>query len=594
MSPTSPMDAPPPRSLLRTLVADARALGPGHLLVTWFTAMPGVLEVLGKGPVAWSRPIAAGALLGLAWVAAVVLARLPGLLLPEDRGRRSFRRVAALPFYLALGFHALAGVLDTLVLLLFGHRIRPRLLFVVFETNPREALEFVEMYADAKVLGALAVAALPLVLLALARRHDPGRILPRAYTGIILAALGVSLATGTLGIRSRDVPAASFREAAREYRLETAKYRELKGLLASETAADPGSWRGPPGSLHFLVIGESTNRNHMGLYGYPRATTPRLGALGDRLHVLRDVISHRSHTQAVMKELLTFVDAESERPWHEHATLLGAYRRAGFRTYWVSNQEMYGLWSNVTAALASQADVKIFHKNRKARATATSPLFRPAHDGDLLPYVKRIVDDDYPGPRLVVLHLMGTHGWYPNRFPREFAHFAGAKVDPAGRDFLTWSKVQAINAYDDAVRYNDHVMGEVLELLGGYAGSAYLVYLSDHGEELYDARDFLGHTERVGTRHMIEIPMLAWTSAAYRAAHPEKEAGLRRARDLPFMSDHLPHLMLDLSGIEHPALDLRRSPAHPDFDATRRRIYAGRDYDCEMREPPATRCARGP
>src|SRR5690606_12054668 len=36
-------------------------------------------------------------------------------------------------------------------------------------------------------------------------------------------------------------------------------------------------------SLYVLILGESTSRNHLGIYGYPRNTTPRLSALQDEL-----------------------------------------------------------------------------------------------------------------------------------------------------------------------------------------------------------------------------------------------------------------------------------------------------------------------
>nr|WP_267879224.1 sulfatase-like hydrolase/transferase [Methylobacillus glycogenes] len=52
---------------------------------------------------------------------------------------------------------------------------------------------------------------------------------------------------------------------------------------------------GQPGTL-VLVIGESTNRQRMSLYGYARETTPRLDAMQDELSVFKNVVASRPYT----------------------------------------------------------------------------------------------------------------------------------------------------------------------------------------------------------------------------------------------------------------------------------------------------------
>ena len=48
-----------------------------------------------------------------------------------------------------------------------------------------------------------------------------------------------------------------------------------------------------PQQTYVLVIGESTNRTRMSLYGYGRDTTPRLDSMRERLVVFDDVIATR-------------------------------------------------------------------------------------------------------------------------------------------------------------------------------------------------------------------------------------------------------------------------------------------------------------
>lgn len=551
-----------PASRRAAAVAEAPRLALVHLATTYLHALPALL----LAPTRALGAVVGGAALGL-----VVAA---GWLASPGRVR---------PLWIALvGLHGLAAGLDALVVLLFGHRIRPEILFVVFETNLREAAEFVQMYADRRLALALALLAVPALAVAALR----GRATPwwRGYAAALLA-LGL-LGASQWSPAASIPPAWRFVEAAWRYRAETAAYHRLEASLARRTLereVPPA----PADELHVLVVGESTGRNHMGLYGYPRDTTPRLAALRDQLLVFTDVISHHSHTQVVMKELLTFMNQEGAEPWYQHPTLLDAMAAGGYRSFWVSNQEMYGLWSNVTSALASQADVRLFHKHRSGADTEGSQVWgASAYDGELLPYLDRILAAPARRGRFVVLHLMGTHGWYPNRFPPGTAVFEGQVGEVAGRDFLNPMKWKAINAYDDAVRYGDGVLAEVLARVAAAGLRSTVLFVSDHGEEVYDARDFLGHSERVGNRFMIEVPMLLWLSPEYRAAFPGRAAAAAAAVDLPFMTDDLPHVVLDLAGVEHPTFEATRSVVNPAYDASRPRRYAGRDYDCELGAVP--------
>lgn len=59
------------------------------------------------------------------------------------------------------------------------------------------------------------------------------------------------------------------------------------------------------------MIGESTSRKHMSLYGYPRETTPQLDALkaaNRNLTVFNNVVASRPYTIEVLQQVLTFAD----------------------------------------------------------------------------------------------------------------------------------------------------------------------------------------------------------------------------------------------------------------------------------------------
>jgi heptose-I-phosphate ethanolaminephosphotransferase len=479
----------------------------------------------------------------------------------------------------------LLGCGNILHLLLFDQLMTPQTLFVLFETNARETVEFLHMYAGEAAMQALMLAFGPLFAVALGfwvwgKLGEENRVWGRrVYLAGVLLAMVVASFSIPLKHAWQATPLLQLTETLKRYRSETEIYYQMKAALGSHEEAQDLRPATDPEELFVLVIGESTSREHMSLYGYPRKTSPRLEALGEELFVYRDVVSPHSHTQRVLKELLTFHDREDPRLWNQAPTLIQTMHEAGYQTYWISNQEVYGLWSNLTTALGGQADIKIFHKNRKAG------LVRRAHDGDLLPYLDRLLERPAERGRFLVLHLMGTHGWYPNRYPQKFARFQG--TPPASRGRRMHPQMEAtINFYDNAVLYNDWLVSEVIRRIEARGARSYVLYLSDHGEDVYDSGNFLGHTEEVGTRFMVEIPMVLWLSPAYRLRHPEMEGRVRRGLDWPFMTDDLIHCLMDLAYLRPADYRSTKSLFQADFQIDRGRIYAGRNYDQELAVSP--------
>jgi hypothetical protein len=80
-------------------------------------------------------------------------------------------------------------------------------------------------------------------------------------------------------------------------------------------------------------------------------TNPLLEAMRDDLYVFSDVISPHSHTTPTLKKISTVANSYDPKAWNERPTLFDIYRAARYTTYWVSNQEAYGIWANITSAI---------------------------------------------------------------------------------------------------------------------------------------------------------------------------------------------------------------------------------------------------
>ncbi len=440
--------------------------------------------------------------------------------------------------------------------------------FAIYQTHPEEAAGYVAEFVHPLTIGALLTLPVALaVLLAMARSPRPR--LPRRARPLALGLAGVVL--WQTGGTSNEVRLVSSLAA---YGQMLAAYRDVAARRSTswrEIAAQR-TRRGP--ELMVVVIGESTSRNHMGLYGYFRDTTPRLSALAGDLVVLTDAISSHSHTIHVLPQVLTLADVDNGLDYTDPQaySIVEILKAAGVETWWLSNQKRMGVWDDQVAVLAQAADHVEFVTRRLGRNAA------PGFDARLLPAFREAVRA--PGEaKVIFVHLIGTHWPYDQRYPKRFARFAGPLGPSLTGDLrLPDELVAKVDSYDNAVLYQDHVLGELIDILSreGPPASS-LLYVSDHGESPLEGT---GHdAARFGRGH-VEIPLLLWFSDTFEERHPDLVRRLRSNRDQPFMTDELEDVVLDLAGIASPDLEPTRSPLRADFALPRRLTLAGElDYD---------------
>ncbi|XVN20853.1 sulfatase-like hydrolase/transferase [Pseudomonas corrugata] len=122
------------------------------------------------------------------------------------------------------------------------------------------------------------------------------------------------------------------------------------------------------------------------------------------------------------------------------------------------------------------------------------------------------------------------------------------------------------NSYDNAVLYNDFVVSSLIKDYAKSNPNGFLLYLSDHGEDVFDSADHatLGRNEGKPTAPMYTIPFMAWASPQWRETHDWNFAGdLSR----PYSSSQLIHTWADLAGLSFDELDRSKSLVSTDFQA---------------------------
>ena len=151
---------------------------------------------------------------------------------------------------------------------------------------------------------------------------------------------------------------------------------------------------------------------------------------------------------------------------------------------------------------------------------------------------------------------------YKARYPENFESIFYSTDDIPSAPWRTDEAKYLINTYDSSIAYTDSLLGDIIEQLRDVPNSA-LLYLSDHGEEVYDTRDYMGHDFMLSSRHIVDIPFLLWISPSYRNMRARDVEQWRQWTERPSVSDTLCYIL---------SVDFQPAP----------RVLMGEDYDLKF------------
>ena len=331
-----------------------------------------------------------------------------------------------------------------------------------------------------------------------------------------------------------------------------------------------------------MIIGESYNKHHASIYGYNLETTPNLMCeiADERLYVFNDVVTPVNATIEAMQLFSSFSNKDNHHKWSQTPLLPRLFKLSGYYCSFISNSE-------VKLSEDSVWDTK----NNYWVSEKTAPLMFDAqnpkkyeYDSELLQELEKInpVGNPYS---FTIIHLLGQHSDYADRYPEEYARFSYLDYTDLS---LERTQKEGIAHYDNATLYNDHVVSQIIDYYKDT--DAIVVYFADHGEEVHDYRSFIGRSHE-GTvtpgraKYQFEVPFMIWMSELYKENHPITVSQVISALGKPYMIDDLPHMMLDLAGIDCKWFEPTRSVINRQFNTQRRRLLLDtyQDYDEIMR-----------
>jgi glucan phosphoethanolaminetransferase (alkaline phosphatase superfamily) len=269
---------------------------------------------------------------------------------------------------------------------------------------------------------------------------------------------------------------------------DTVQFARLAEDSESSWSDVSASARSP--RLLVLGIGESLRAANLSLYGYFRQTTPELVRRSNEIHIYKHAYAGGTNSWNALPAMLTLFQGSPDFS----KSIMYLARDAGYKTYWLSNHPKYSAYDFSISAIANQADHVYF---------AADEFGDGAYDEVLVPKLEKILRDaaDDDDRHLVVVHFMGSHLRFHERYPESFSRFTGGAKE--------------LDRYDNSVLYSDFVQDQVLDLVQKY-GAEYL-FFADHGlghpEGAYPLKHDVRETPAVDSLH---VPFFATSKEALR------------------------------------------------------------------------------
>ena len=431
----------------------------------------------------------------------------------------------------------LPSFIDFLHVLLYKARANVSSYFSIFSTNSQETLEFFHDYSTIGIFfGVLIFGTLPLIAFLIYKR-----IAYPVFKKVIAISFGLLFFASSFITFSRseisywkEFPSHQLISAYNEYQVEIQLLNtafEKTSPLQVEKNEISGK------ETYIIVIGESTSKFHMGLYGYHRNTNPKLSKLKNELTIFNNVKSSQVHTIESMKDIMILTDKKGE---FTSNTIIDCFNQAGFQTYWLSNQPYLGKNETIVSTISKRANQQIF----------ISSSGEQKFDEELLPQLDKVLSQNVQ-KKVVFIHLMGTHLSYQNRYPNSFNQFNDKNISVFGKKADSF-----INHYDNAILYNDFIIAEIIKKTKIQKGINTVVYFSDHGDEVYDFRDFHGHSSSLLSKYMNSIPFIIWSNK------PSKEQ-MKSNIDIELSLKDFSHTVQDLLGVRTSYFDTNKSFLNP-------------------------------
>lgn len=293
--------------------------------------------------------------------------------------------------------------------------------------------------------------------------------------------------------------------------------------------------------LNVLVISfDALRADHLGLYGYPRRTSPNIDAFAQQALVFDDAWTVAPATPTSFAAAFTGqLPLRVFRGWElvETRTIAQAFAEAGYATGFFS--------ANVQLVAARQFNTGFEHYEIVVGGkTPGAETFEIGDDETVLASASAWLREHADRPIFAWVHFLTPHAPYQPRAGAEHlfdASYEGPfEASTGGRVTVTSDAelARVRDLYDAGIFYGDQLFQRLMDTMeaDGLLEQTIVVVTSDHGEELND-HGALQHEQLF--REVVRIPLIV--------RHPDRQAGLRTA--LPVANVDLAPTLADMTSL---------------------------------------------
>lgn len=485
----------------------------------------------------------------------LLLTSLAVLLMTPGEGEKVLRKKFASAILAVLNFFfVLVPLVEIIYYCLYWHCLSPASLMALYLTNWHESIEFVRSVVG-DIPAIIILSAVAFFIRAAYKSHKKNcERLSRCEKNFSRTAAAIFTFVGAIAALIFYVPQTSMAGLLKnvtDYVAETEKFSPNHSARFAKLEIDSSQTLAAksPGTV-IVVIGESASRNYMHAFtpSFPfentvwlssklpdeekisqppnpeffvkvnedyKATpenTPNLEPTPGNFIVYKNAYSSWSQTVPVLQRALTEQSQYNAKEFYDSISIVDVAKKAGYKTFWFSNQGRYGEYDSATTLVAKTADV----------AEWTDDAFDHSDKDDII--LMNFFDKLNPAENnFIVLHLMGSHIYYNSRYPRAFKKWVTAD----GTGMMT-----AMPAYANTILYTDFVLSKIFDYAVKNLNLQAMIYFSDHGENLE-----ISHNPDVFSFDMVRIPMFVYLSPEYEKNFPERAQILSEHRTQYFTND---------------------------------------------------------
>jgi len=257
----------------------------------------------------------------------------------------------------------------------------------------------------------------------------------------------------------------------------------------------------PKYHTYVVVIGESARRDALGAFGGHWNNTPFASQANGTFFM--DYVSASGSTQKSLGLTLNRVVDDKPQYQDNFVTLAN---RAGFQTWWFSNQGQIGEYDTAIASIAKRADEVQFLKNGDFEANKNT------RDEELLKLTAQVFSTQRTQPQLIVLHLMGSHPQACDRTGGKYNEFVQSKET---------------SCYLYSITQTDDLLGKLYSQLVNTGDSFSMVYFSDHGlaiKERGKEAQYLAHADKFQQDFQVPFMVISSDDTKHRIVKARRSA----------------------------------------------------------------------